>query len=425
LHVAPSSSDESPVTPPRKAAVAFVLITVLLDIIALGIIIPVLPTLITSFMDGDVPEAAKIYGIFGTAWALMQFLFSPVAGALSDRIGRRPVILISNFGLGLDYIIMALSPTVWWLLVGRILSGITAASISTAGAYIADVTPADKRAAAFGYIGAAFGVGFVLGPALGGLLGSMDPRLPFWVAAALSLLNGAYGFFVLPESLPKEKRTAFSWKRANPLGALKLLRSHRELFGLSGVQFLNALSHNAMPSVFVLYTTYRYGWDEKTVGFTLAGYGILSVIVQSSVVRRVVAKYGERRTLLAGLAAAFACFVIYGFAPSQYLFWAGSAIAALWGLYGPASQGLMTRRVSSGEQGQLQGALSSINGIMGLVGPILFTASFAYAIRPERSFDAPGIPMFLAAFFILVAWVLAWRVTRPATTPAINPGETP
>lgn len=396
---------------------AFILITVLLDVIALGIIIPVFPTLITAFMGGDTPRAAEIYGLFGTAWALMQFLFSPLVGALSDRIGRRPVVLISNFGLGLDYIIMALSPTVWWLLAGRIISGITAASISTAGAYIADVTPPEKRAGSFGLIGAMFGAGFVLGPALGGVLGSIDPRLPFWVAAALSLLNGAYGFFVLPESLAKENRKPFSWTRANPIGALKLLRSHHELFGMSSVYFLNMLSHNALPSVFVLYTTYRYGWDEKTVGLTLAGYGILTVIVQSSVVRRVVAALGERRTMLTGLTAAFACFTIYGLAPTQYLFWVGSGIAAFWGFFGPAAQGLMTRRVGANEQGQLQGALSSINGITGLVGPILFTTTFAYAIRPENDVHAPGAPMLLAALIIALAAALAWRVTRPAATP--------
>lgn len=411
-----SLNAETPIAPPRRAAVAFILITVLLDVIALGIIIPVFPTLITAFMGGDTPRAAYIYGIFGTAWALMQFLFSPVIGALSDRIGRRPIVLISNFGLGLDYIIMALSPTVWWLLAGRIISGITAASISTAGAYIADVTPPEKRAASFGLIGAMFGVGFVLGPALGGVLGSIDPRLPFWVAAALSLLNGVYGFFVLPESLAKENRKAFSWKRANPVGSLRLLRSHRELFGIASVYFLNMLSHNALPSVFVLYTTYRYGWDEKTVGLTLAGYGILTVIVQGAVVKRAVAKFGERRAMLIGLAAAFACFTIYGFAPTQYWFWGGSAIAALWGFFGPASQGLMTRRVGATEQGQLQGALASISGITGLIGPLIFTVTFAYAIRPERDVHVPGAPMLLAAVIIAIAAALALRVTRPAAT---------
>lgn len=245
----------------------------------------------------------------------------------------------------------------------------------------------------------------------------MDPRLPFWVAAGLSLTNGLYGFFVLPESLAKENRRPFSWARANPIGALKLLRSHHELFGLASVYFLNMLSHNALPSVFVLYTTLRYGWDESTVGLTLAGYGILTVIVQSALVRRAVAKFGERRTLLTGLAAAFLCFVIYGLAPTPYIFWAGSAIAAFWGFYGPASQGLMSRRVSASEQGQLQGALSSIMGITGLIGPILFTETFAYAITPEHALAVSGAPMLLAAMIIAVAGVLAWRVTQPAATP--------
>ena len=217
-----------------------------------------------------------MYGVFGTAWALMQFLFSPVLGSLSDRFGRRPIILLSNFGLGLDYILMALAPNLRWLFVGRVISGITAASISTAGAYIADVTPPEQRAAKFGLLGAAFGAGFVVGPALGGLLGDISPRLPFWVAAGFSLTNGLYGLFVLPESLKRERRTPFSWRKANPVGALKLLRSHHELWGFTWVTFLSNLAHAALPSVAVLYMGYRYNWDTKAVGLLLAGVGVCS-----------------------------------------------------------------------------------------------------------------------------------------------------
>src|SRR5215475_8799857 len=245
-------------TKPRRAAMAFIFVTVALDMLALGIVIPVLPKLVEGFMGGNTARAAEVLGVFGIVWALMQFLFSPLLGVLSDRFGRRPVIVLSNAGLGLDYVLMALAPTLGWLFVGRVISGLTTASMSTAYAYIADVTPPERRAASYGLLGAAFGVGFILGPALGGLLGGVDPRLPFWVAAGFSLVNAGYGFFVLPESLPPDRRSAFSWRRANPLGSLALLRSHRELSGLAVANFLLLVSHVVFPTVYVLYAGYRY-----------------------------------------------------------------------------------------------------------------------------------------------------------------------
>src|SRR5262249_35490791 len=251
---------------PRKAAIPFIFVTVMLDMLALGLIAPVLPKLILNFLAGSATSAATWLGVFGTVFALMQFFFSPVLGVLSDRFGRRPVILLSNFGLGLDSIVMALSPTIGWLFLGRVLSGITSSSIPTANAYISDVTPPEKRARAFGIVGAAFGIGFVLGPAVGGWLGFLPPRLPFWVAGAFSLLNALYGLFVLPESLlPDQRQRELKWKSANPVGALKLLRSHRELFGLAVVNFLGYLAHEVYATVFVLYTTYRYLWNEKAI----------------------------------------------------------------------------------------------------------------------------------------------------------------
>ena len=259
----------------RRAALVFIFITIVLDMLALGLIIPVLPGLIEDFLGGDTAGAAKVYGVFGTVWALMQFFSMPIAGSLSDRFGRRPVVLLSNLGLGLDYVLMALAPNLAWLFVGRVISGITAASVSTGMAYVADVTPPEKRSGAFGMLGVAFGIGFVFGPALGGVLGTVDPRLPFWVAAGLSLANAAYGYFVLPESLPPEKRRPFEWRRSNPLGSLRLLRSHPELTGLAGVVFLNNLAHAALPATFVLYAGYRYGWDARTVGLTLGVIGDL------------------------------------------------------------------------------------------------------------------------------------------------------
>jgi DHA1 family tetracycline resistance protein-like MFS transporter len=302
---------------------------------------------------------------------------------------------------------MALAPTLAWLFVGRVISGITAASVSTSFAYIADVTPPEQRAAKFGIVGAAFGFGFVLGPALGGLLGEVNPRLPFWGAAALSLANATYGLFVLPESLARENRSAFTWRRANPVGALKLLRSHPELSRLAVVNFLAQVAHVVLPSVSVLYMDYRYGWGALAIGLVLAGVGVCSMIVQGVLVGRVVRQFGERTTLLFGLLMGAAGFAIYGLAPRGWLFAVGVPVMALWGLSGPTMQALMTRRVDASEQGQLQGANSSIAGIASLVGPTLFTLTFAYFIGAGRDWHVPGAPFLLAAALMLVAAILS------------------
>ena len=401
-----------PPAPRRRAALVFIFVTVVLDMLALGMIIPVLPKLVEDFVGGNAGRAAEIYGLFGTVWALMQFVGSPVLGALSDRYGRRPVILLSNFGLGFDYIVMALAPTVGWLFLGRVISGITSASGATAGAYIADVTPPEKRAGAFGMLSAAFGLGFVLGPALGGVLGNIDPRLPFWVAAGLSLLNAMYGFFVLPESLPPERREAFAWRRANPMGSLTLLRSHAELFGLAIVNFIGNVAHEALPTTFVLYAMYRYGWNESTVGIAFAAVGICSAIVGAGMVQPMVARLGERRVVLAGLICGVAGFAVYGIAWSATIFWIGVPVNALWGLSGPPMQGMMTRRVKTSEQGQLQGALSSLRGIAFMIGPMLFATTFARFIDPRRESHLPGAPYLLASSLVAIATLLAWRATR-------------
>lgn len=408
---------------PRRAAFAFVFVTVLLDMFAIGIIIPVLPKLVEDFMGGDTARAAIVYGVFGTAWALMQFLFSPVLGSLSDRFGRRPIILLSNFGLGLDYILMALAPNLRWLFLGRVISGITAASVSTAGAYIADVTPPEQRAAKFGLLGAAFGAGFVVGPALGGVLGDISPRLPFWVAAALSLTNGLYGLFVLPESLTRERRSAFSWRKANPVGALKLLRSHPELWGFTWVTFLSNLAHAALPSVAVLYMSYRYNWDTKSVGLLLAGVGVCSILVQGVLVGHVVRALGERRTILVGLVAGTIGFTIQAMGQNGTVYAVGVVVMSLWGLMGPALQGLMTRLVSPSEQGQLQGANSSVLGISTLLGPMLFTQTFAIFIGAHRDWHLPGAPFLLSALLLVSSLAVALRVmaTRLQTAPVANP----
>ncbi len=395
----------------RRAAFVFVFFTVLLDMLALGMVIPVLPKLVESFLGGDTARASEVFGIFATAWALMQFVFSPVQGALSDRFGRRPVILISNFGLGFDYILMALAPTLAWLFVGRVISGITAASVSTSYAYIADVMPPEKRSAAFGMLGAAFGAGFVVGPALGGMLGAMEPRLPFWTAAGLSLLNGVYGLLILPESLPVSKRAPLAWARANPLGALSLLRSHAELYGLAFANFLANVAHAALPSVFVLYAGYRYGWDAGQVGIVLAAVGACAILVQSLLIRRVVARVGDRGALLWGLLFGAAGFAIYGLAPTGAIFCIGVPVMALWGLASPASQALMSRRVDATEQGRLQGANGSIAGIANLVGPFIFAMTFAYAIGAGRALGVSGAPFLLAAALLIGSILVSWRAT--------------
>ncbi len=401
-------------SPVRSAAVAFIFITILLDTLALGLVIPVLPKLVESFVDNDTVRAARIFGLFGTAWAAMQFFFSPVLGGLSDRFGRRPVVLLSNFGLALDYVLMALAPSLTWLFVGRVISGITSASISTSFAYIADITPPERRAAVFGKVGAAFGAGFILGPALGGLLGGMDPRLPFWVAAGLSFANTLYGLLILPESLPRDRRAPLRWKSANPLGALHLLRSNSVLAGLSVANFFAQVAHVVLPSTFVLYASYRYGWDAATVGLTLAMVGICAMAVQGAGVGPIVKRFGERRALLLGLGCGALGFVIFGAAPSGPLFWLGIPVMALWGVAGAAVQALMTRMVAPDQQGQLQGAITSVQSVSQLVGPFLFTLTFAYFIGPQAPAKLPGAPFLLASALLVLAMVIAARTLAAA-----------
>ena len=407
---------DAPAEPPRAtsgvrgAAAAFIFVTILLDMFALGLIMPILPKLVESFVNNDTASAARIFGLFGTAWALMQFVFSPILGALSDRFGRRPVVLLSNLGLALDYVLMALAPSLLWLFIGRVISGITSASVSTAFAYISDVTPPERRATVFGRIGVAFGAGFILGPALGGLLGGMDPRLPFWVAAGLSFANTLYGLLILPESLPPQRRAALRWQSANPFGALQLLRSNALLAGLSVANFIAQLAHVVLPSTFVLYASYRYGWSARTVGLTLAMVGLCAMTVQGTMIAPLVRQFGERSALLLGLGSGAAGFLIFGLAPSGALFWLGIPVMALWGVAGAATQALMTRRVAPDQQGQLQGATGSVQSVSQLVGPFLFTLTFAYFIGAQAPLKLPGAPFLLASVLLVLALVIAARV---------------
>ena len=393
----------------RKAALGFIFVTALLDCVALGVIIPVLPHLIEGFVGpgpDQAVQAAHWIGLFGTGWALMQFFASPILGALSDRFGRRPVLLGSIFGLGLDYVVMALAPTIGWLFLGRLISGATAASFSTCSAYIADVTEPKDRAKSFGLIGAAFGAGFVIGPSLGGLLGGVDPRLPFWVSAGLALLNGLYGLFVLPESLPADRRSPFSWRRANPIGSMQLWRAHPGLLGLAVVYFLAILAHGVMPSLFVLYTDYRFSWSITHVGVFLAASGVLAILMQAVVVRPAVDRLGDRGALYGGLAAGAIGFGLYAFAPTSAWFWAALVPAAFMALFTPGLQALMTRRVAANEQGRLQGANSGLMALSSLIAPTLYTVTFGWAVRT----GGPGLsslPIWIATGFMAAALLLA------------------
>jgi len=406
----------------RTAALIYITITVAIDMIGFGIIGPVFPKLILGLTGGSDATAAALLGVFGTIFAAMQLIFAPVLGVLSDRIGRRPVIILSCFGLAIDYLIMALAPTIGWLYVGRILTGMTAANLVTAYAYVSDVTAPEKRAGAFGLISGAFGLGFIIGPVIGGLLGNGNPRLPFWVAAALSAVNLVYGFFVLAESLEKEDRsTKFDWRRANPFGALKLLRSHHQLWRLSTISFIGYVAHEALPIVFVVYTIHRFHWTPAMNGVALMIVGACSVAV-SMTTGAFVTKFGERMTLVLGLLFALLGFVVMGAANNGAVFLLSIPLICLWSIYSPAVQNLMTRRVSRSEQGELQGALGSMRSIAMLIGPGVFTWTFAAFIS---RWNLPGAPWYLAAAMMVISVAVAVQTVRSAEYAAPVEGVEP
>ncbi|MDQ2680473.1 MAG: TCR/Tet family MFS transporter [Candidatus Eremiobacteraeota bacterium] len=394
---------------PRKGALAFVFVTVLLDMLALGIIVPVLPKLILNFLGSNFANAALITGVFGTIFAVFQLVVSPILGVLSDKVGRRPIILLSNLGTGLDYIVMALAPSIGWLFLGRIISGITTSSISVASAYVADVTPADRRAGAFGMISACFGIGFVVGPAVGGLLGNIDPRFPFWGAAILSLVNFAYGLLVLPESLASENRNSFSWKRANPFGAFMLLRRHRELFGLSAVSFIGYIAHEALPTLFVLYTIYVFHWTLVTNGIALAVIGLTTIVVGAFVVQPVVNRIGERRSLAIGIF--FSALGYAFFSGSQVFFWIGMIVMSFGMIASAAEQAIMTRRVANNQQGELQGAINMLRSLGSIFGPMVFSGVFAFS---SSRWHLPSTAWWFGAALLFASMFVAWIVTKPS-----------
>jgi len=404
----------------RQAAVIFIFITVVLDMLALGLIAPVLPKLVLSFLNDDMKRAANWNGIFLTVFAAMQFFFSPVIGVLSDRIGRRPVLLLSSLGLGLDYVVMALAPTIGWLFLGRIISGITASSIPTAMAYIADVTPREKRAGAFGLIGAAFGIGFTLGPVVGGFVGNTNPRLAFWVASGFSLANWLYGFFFVPESLPKDKRKEFTWRRANPVGSLVLLRSHPDLWKLATIQFLAYVSHEIF-AIWALYAIYRFAWDPWSIAKSLFLVGVSTAVISGGLTGRIVAWLGERRTLYIGQFFGALGMVIAGLARNGATYMASIPVISMWNISFPAAQGIMTHHVGEQEQGELQGAISSLRSIAFVIGPFLFSWTFAWFIDPRHSFHVPAAGYYLAAALLFAAMLMATGIKQPDFSTAKSP----
>ena len=396
-----------------KAALIFIFATVFFDTLGFGIIIPVFPRLVQDFVGGDPARAGITLGIFNAVWASMQFIFAPVLGALSDKFGRRPVLILSALGLGIDYTIMALAPNLGWLFVGRVVSGITSASFTVSFAYVADVVPGEKRAGAYGLIGSIWGVGFIIGPAIGGVLGSFGPRYPFWGAAAMSISSAIYGLFVLRESLPIENRRSFSLKTANPVGGLLMIRGRQGLGGFLTVNFLNFLAFQVLPTVYVLYAGYRYGWGPTLVGLALAIVGACNIIVQGLLVRRVVARFGERVTLLIGLVSGTAGFIVWGLASTPLIFLIAIIFYAPIGFVQPAVQGLMTRKVGPSEQGALQGINGSIMALTGIIGPLIFGSLYAYFISPQ-SFNLPGAPFLLSALLMIASLIVATKVTRVA-----------
>ncbi|BCH32829.1 tetracycline resistance MFS efflux pump [Mesorhizobium sp. L-8-10] len=397
----------------RRAVIAFIFVTAVLDIVAMGIIIPVFPSLIEEFV-GSNAEAGWINGVFVALWAGMQFVASPVIGSLSDRYGRRPVILLSCAGLAADYVLMALAPSLWWLALGRLVAGVTSSSFTTVFAYMADITAPEDRARGYGLIGAAFSGGFVLGPLVGGFLGEISPRAPFWFAAGLSGVAFLYGLLILPESLRPEKRMAFSWRRANPFGAVKLLGSHPELTGLATVNFLLHFAHHVFSAVFVLYAAYRYGWGPWQVGALLALVGALDMTVQGVLVGPAVKRFGDRAVMVFGLFGGAVGVACMGLAPTGILFTLSMVPNALWGLAMPTIQSLMTQRVSESEQGQLQGANMSVASVAGVVSPLFFGAVYAFSLRADSWLPYAGASFLIAAGVLLAGAILGWVVAKQA-----------
>lgn len=392
----------------KPAAIGFIFITMLIDITGWGIIIPVIPKLIKELINADISEAAKIGGWLTFAYAITQFLFAPLIGNLSDKFGRRPIILISLFAFALDYLLLAFSPTIGWLFIGRIIAGLTGASITTASAYIADVSTPENRAKNFGMIGAAFGLGFIIGPVIGGLLGQYGSRVPFYAAAILCLFNFLYGYFILPESLPKKNRREFEWKRANPINAFLRLRKHPTLIGLILSVFLLYVGSHAVHSNWSFYTIYRFGWNEKMIGISLGVVGLLVGLVQGGLVRWTSPRLGNEKSIYIGLALYSVGMLLFAFATESWMMFVFLIPYCLGGIAGPALQATISSKVPANEQGEIQGTLASLMSASAIIGPPMMTNVFYFFTHDDAPFKLPGAPFILGGILMLVSTIIAF-----------------
>ena len=396
----------------KSAAIGFIFITMLIDITGWGIIIPVIPKLIKELIHGDISEAAKIGGWLTFAYAITQFIFAPLVGNLSDKYGRRPIILISLFAFSMDYLLLAFAPTITWIFIGRIIAGITGASITTASAYIADVSTPENRAKNFGMIGAAFGLGFIIGPVIGGLLGQYGSRVPFYAAAILCLLNFLYGYFILPESLSKNNRREFSLKRANPIGAFLNLRKYPKLIGLVISIFLLYTASHAVHSNWSYFTMYKFNWDEKMVGISLGVFGLLVGIVQGGLIRVINPKLGNEKSIYVGMALYTVGMFLFAFATESWMLFAFSIPYCLGGIVGPAMQAVISGQVPANEQGEIQGTLSSIMSASAIVGPPMMSTVFYYCTHKDAPFQFAGAPFILGGILMLLSTIIAYLSLR-------------
>lgn len=393
----------------NKSGILFILITILIDCIGFGIIIPIMPELIQQLTGGDISEASRYGGWLLVAYSIMQFLFSPVLGSLSDQMGRRPILLISLFGMGVDYIFLAFAPSIGWLFLGRIFAGISGASITTASAYIADVSPPEKRAQNFGLIGAAFGLGFIIGPVIGGVFAQYGIRVPFMIAAGLSLINWLYGYFILPESLKLENRRKFDWKRANPIGALKQIRKYPSLLGLLIALLILYLAAQSTQSIWSYYTIEKFNWNAAWVGYSLGFVGLTVAIVQGGLIRIIIPKFGNKRSIQMGLILYVLGFVMFSLASKGWMMFAFMMPYALAGVTGPAIQGIISKEIPPNEQGELQGIMTALMSIASIFGPLLMTNLFFYFTAKDTPVHFPGAPFMMAALLTCLAIVICNR----------------
>jgi|TARA_B110000858_G_scaffold197169_1_gene257937 DHA1 family tetracycline resistance protein-like MFS transporter len=400
----------------RKASVGFIFITLLLDVIGLGIIIPVIPALIQELTGGSISDAAQYGGWLIASYALVQFLCAPIVGALSDKYGRRPILLLSLLGFGLDYLVLAIAPTIAWLFLARIIAGFFGASFTTGAAYIADVSSAEKRAQNFGLLGAAFGLGFIIGPVTGGLLGEIGPRVPFYAAALVTFLNLIYGYFILPESLKKENRREFEWSRANPLGALFALKRYPSVAGLIGALTFIYLASHAVQGTWAYFSMEKFNWSESMVGYSLGLVGIMSALVQGLLIRLIIPKIGEYKTMIAGIIFNICGCLLFSMASEGWMLLCFIIPYSLGGIAGPAIQGILSNQIPPNEQGQLQGALTSMMAATGIIGPLMMTSIFAYFTAADAPIYFPGAPFVTGAILVLICLFLIIRKGSKYTT---------